>query len=279
MNLNETLKYFRRQEKRSGQLLLEAVCRDKKTNYDMLISANSLYLPAVNTKARIQWGTSLIRELFEFFEMPDTESDPEIPIFFVTLVDKSLVTSAQPQNIDAELFKRKLGARLRGSNYIGMIEPGYYYNAFDEESEKTPPLVSWHGHLLVWGISKEQLSRIIKKLNRKLEAVMPDFAAAHWKRVERGKFGQKICYLAKSPCKEYSIGKYTVWEKNGEPHYKHNKRDIRPGTRVKLFHLMQPMYLDQLTMAGGEVVEILKRIKFGGLQNYRRRHGWRERRQ
>jgi hypothetical protein len=64
---------------------------------------------------------------------------------------------------------------------------------------------------------------------------MPNLAAAHWKRVERGKFGQKICYLAKSPCKEYSIGKYTEGGKDGEPRYKHNKRDIRPGTRVKLF--------------------------------------------
>jgi hypothetical protein len=178
-----------------------------------------------------------------------------------------------------ELFKRKLGGRLRGLNYIGMIEPAYYYNAFDSAGQKTPSLVSWHGHFLVWGISRKRLSRLINKLNCNLEAVMPDFAAAHWKQVERGKFGQKICYLAKSPCKEYSVGKYTEVGKDGEPHYKHNSREIRPGTRVKLFHLMEPLYLDQLTMAGGEGVEVLKRIKFCGLQNYRRRHGWRGRRQ
>jgi hypothetical protein len=278
MNLKKTFKYFCRQEKQSGRLLLDAVCRDKKKNYDMLISANSLYLPAVNTKARIQWGTSLIRELFEFFKIPDTESDPEIPIFLVTLADKSLITTAEPQTIDAELFKRKLGGRMRGLNYIGMIEPAFYYNAFDVIGQQTPPLVSWHGHFLVWGTSRKRLSRIIKKLNCKLEAVMPDFAAAHWKRVERGKFGKKICYLAKSPSKEYSVGKYSEPGKDGEPHYKHNSREIRPGTRVRLFDLMQSMYLDHLTMAGGEAVKILKRLKFSGLQNYRGRHGWRERR-
>jgi hypothetical protein len=278
MNLKKALKYFRQQEEQSGQLLLDAVCRDKKKSHGMLISANSLYLPAVNTKARIEWGTSLIRNLFEFFTIPGTDSDPEIPVFFVTLADKSLITTAEPQKINVRLFERKLGGRLRGLNYVGMIEPAYYYNAFDEDSEKTPPLVSWHGHFLVWGTGRKRLSRIIKKLNTKLEAVMPDFAAAHWKRVERGKFGKKICYVAKSPCKEYSIGKYSEVGKNGEPHYKHNKRDIRPGTRVKLFHLMEPLYLDQLSMAGGEAVEILNRIKFGGLRNYRRRHGWRERR-
>jgi hypothetical protein len=278
MNLKKTLKYFRRQEEQSGKLLLDAVCRDKKKNHDMLIWANSLYLPAVNTKARIQWGTSLINELFEFFKIPETDSDPEIPIFFVTLADKSLITTAEPQTIDVDLFKRKLGGRWRGLNYIGMIEPAYYYNAFDEESEKTPPLVSWHGHFLVWGISRKRLSRKIKEVNSRFEAVMPDFAAGHWKRVERGRFGEKICYLAKSPRKEYSVGKYSEAGKDGEPRYKHNRRDIRPCTRVKLFRLMEPLYLDHLTMAGGEAVEILRRIKFDGLKNYRNKYGWRERR-
>jgi hypothetical protein len=278
MNIDETLAYFRRQERKAGDLLFDAVWKNDPKSTDILRAENAFYLPAVNAKARIQWGTSLIRELFEFFEVPDTETDPEIPVFLVTLADKSLITTAEPQQIDIELFKRKLGGRLRGLNYIGMIEPAFYYNGFDMMGQQTPPLVSWHGHFLVWGISRKWLSRMIKKLNSKLEAVMPDFAAAHWKQVERGKFGKKICYLAKSPRKEYSVGKYTKTGKDGEPRYKHNKRDIRPGTRVKLFYLMESLYLDQMTMAGSEGVAILNKLKFSGLQNYRRRHGWRERR-
>ncbi len=280
MNLSETLKYFRRQEKQAGALLLEAVCRGNTKNnhmHQMLICANPLYLVAVNTRARINWGTLLIRELFGYFKIPDTDSDPEIPIFLVTLADKSLITSTQPQKIDIEQFKRKLAARMRGLNYVGMIEPAYYYNAFDATGQKTSPLVSWHGHFLVWGISRRRLSRTIKKLNVKLAAVMPEFAAAHWKQVESGKLGQKICYLAKSPRKEYSVGRYTKLKENGEPHYKHNSREIRPGTRVKLFHLLRHMYLDRLAMAGGDGVKILQRIKFGALRGYVR-HSWSKRR-
>ncbi len=211
MNLRQTLEYFREQERQAGKLLLNAVCRGNKKNnhmHQMVICANPLYLGAVSTKARIKWGKLLIPESFEFFKIPETDSDPKIPIFLVTLADKSLVTPAQQQRIDLELFKRKLRARMRGLNYIGMIEPAYYYNAFDATGRKTSPLVSWHGHFLVWGIRKERLSRIIKRLNLKLEAIMPDFAPAQWKQVERGKFGQKICYVAKSPSKEYSVGKY-----------------------------------------------------------------------
>jgi hypothetical protein len=39
---------------------------------------------------------------------------------------------------------------------------------------------------------------------------------------------------------------------------------------------MNSAYLDQSPTAGGERVEIPKRIKFGDLQNYRRQHGRRE---
>jgi hypothetical protein len=275
MDLSKTLRDFRRQEKQAGELLLDAVCMGNTKNnhmHQMLISANSLYLVAVNTRARMNWGTLLIRELFEFFKIPDSDSDPEIPIFLVTLADKSLITSTQAQKIDIEQFKRKLAARMRGLNYIGMIEPAYYYNAFDATGQKTSPLVSWHGHFLVWGISRRRLSRTIKKLNVKLAAVMPEFAAAHWKQVESGKFGQKICYLAKSPRKEYSVGRYTKLKENGEPHYKHNSREIRPGTRVKLFRLMRSTYLDQLAMAGGKGVDILNRVKFAALKGYRRQY-------
>jgi len=278
MNIDETLAYFRRKERKAGDLLFDAVWKNDRENIDLLRAEHAFYLPTVNAKARIKWGTLLIRELFAYFKVPENASDPEIPVFFVTLADKSLITTAEPQAIDIELFKRKLGGRLRGLNYIGMIEPAFYHNAFDIMSQQTPPLVSWHGHFLIWGIRRKRLSRIIRKLNSKLEAVMPDFAAAHWKQVERGKFGKKICYVAKSPCKEYSVGKYAEAGKEGEPRYKHNSREIRPGTRVKLFHLMEPLYFDQLTMAGGDGVEILNRMKFGGLQRYRRRHGWTERR-
>jgi len=84
--------------------------------------------------------------------------------------------------------------------------------------------------------------------------------------------------LAKSPCKEYSVGKYAEAGKDGEPHYKHNSREIRAGTRVKLFHLMEPLYLDQLTMAGGDGVTILQQVKSDGLRTYRNKYGSRERR-
>jgi hypothetical protein len=84
MNVSKTIKCFRDQEKQAGELLLDAVCRGNKKNnrmHRMLICGNPLYLSAVNTEARIKWGTLLIRGLFEFFNIPKTESEPQTPVF------------------------------------------------------------------------------------------------------------------------------------------------------------------------------------------------------
>jgi hypothetical protein len=123
MNIDETLAYYRRQERKAGELLFDAVWKNNPKNTNILRADNAFYLPAVNAKARIKWGTLLIRELFAYFKVPEKASDPETPVFFITLADKSLFTTNLPQEIDIKLFKRKFGGRLRGLNYIGMIEP------------------------------------------------------------------------------------------------------------------------------------------------------------
>ena len=140
-------------------------------------------------------------------------------------------------------------------------------------------VVSWHGHFLVWGIEQEVLAKHVKKLNSRFKAIMPNFAAAHQKQIEYGQFGYKLWYIVKSPCKEYSIGKRSKpGEETGKSNFKHNKRDIRLGARVKMFHLMKPLYLDQLAMAGGEGREPLYRIKTAALREYRERNGLEEQR-
>jgi hypothetical protein len=92
---------------------------------------------------------------------------------------------------------------------------------------------------------------------------MPGLCAVHQKLIELGQFGYKLWYILKSPCKEYSIGKRRkADERTGLARFKQNSRKLRPGNRVKLFYLMQNMYVDKLAMAGGEGRELLRRIKY-----------------
>jgi hypothetical protein len=64
-----------------------------------------------------------------------------------------------------------------------------------------------------------------------------------------------------------------VTKKTGAAKFKQNSRKIRPGNRLKLFNLMRDMYLDKMAMAGGEGRELLRRIKYEVLREYRIKNG------
>jgi hypothetical protein len=277
MNLSETLKLLRTKEKNSGSLLNFALSlRRYRDNMDIQIlrPSDAFYLPAVNSKARIKWGAVFIQETFKFFRVADDENGPFEPVFLVTIADISHLTTDQPQQLHLSRIKRKLGAGLQGLSYIGMIEPGYYNVIYDELGNKRKNVVSWHGHFLVWGITKKQLAKHLKAIKPRFTPIMPGLCAVHKKRIPRDQFGYKLWYLLKSPCKEYSIGQRRQRDaRTGAVKFKHNSRQIRPGNRVKLFYLMRDMYLDNLAMAGGQGSELLQRIKYEALREYRTKNG------
>jgi hypothetical protein len=131
---------------------------------------------------------------------------------------------------------------------------------------------------LVWGISRKDLKKHLAKAKPRFTPLMPGLCAVHQKAIELGQFGYKLWYIIKSPCKEYSIGKRSKTDRNGHPRYKQNSRELRPGHCVKLFYLMRDIYLDQLTMAGGEGCKLRQIIKYETLREYRRKNGWHDRR-
>jgi hypothetical protein len=282
MNLSETLKLLRIKEKNSGSLLNLALSLKRyRDNMDIQIlrPSDAFYLPAVNSKARIKWGTVFIQETSKFFRVADDENGLVELVFLVTIADKSHLTTDQPQQLHLSRIKRKLGAGLKGLSYIGMIEPGYYNVIYDELGNNRKNVVSWHGHFLVWGVTEQQLAKHLKAIKPNFTPIMPSLCAVHKKIIPRDQFGYKLRYIFKSPCKEYSIGQRRERDKRtGAVRFKQNSRKIRLGHRVKLFHLMRDMYLDQLAMGGGAGGELLRRIKYEALREYRTKNGRADRR-
>jgi hypothetical protein len=282
MNLSETLELLRTKEKQSGSLLESALSLKryrKWSNLPVLHGSDAFYLPAVNYKARIKWGREFIRKLYHFFNLADDDDGPIKPIFLVTLAEKSALTTDQARPINLSRIKRKLTAGMVGLSYIGMIEPGYYNIIFDQAGEKQNNVVSWHGHFLVWGISHKQLDRHLRKIKPRFTPIMRGLCAVHKKEIPPDQFGYKLWYIAKSPRKEYSIGRrLNCDERTGNARFKQNSRNMRPGHRVRLFDLMREMYLDQLAMAGGEGRKLLSQIKYEALSDYRCKNGWHDRR-
>jgi hypothetical protein len=161
MTLHEILRLLRIKERESGYLLENALSLKRfreKSNIQILRPSEVFYLLAVNSKARIKWGAVFIQEIFQFFGITVDEDGPDEPMFLITIADKSHVTTDQPQQINLQRIKRKLGSGLKGLSYIGMIEPGYYNVIYNELGKKQKNLVSWHGHFLVWGITEERLA-------------------------------------------------------------------------------------------------------------------------
>jgi hypothetical protein len=219
-------------------------------------------------------GRVFIREIYKIFGVADDEYVPHESMFFVTLADKSHLTTDQPQ-INLQRIKRKLGSGLKGLSYIGMIEPGYYNSIYNDAGQIEKNVVSWHGHFLVWGVTKKQLVGHLKTIKFRFAPIMPGRCAVHQKIIEPDQFGYKLWYMLKSPCKEYSIGRRRKPDKkSGTPRFKQNSREIRPGIRVKLFHLMRDLYLDQLAMAGEDGEKLLQKIKYEALRAFRATNGW-----
>jgi len=282
MTLNDTLAILRTKERETGRLLENALSSNRyghNSNFEILRSADAYYLPAVNRKARIKWGTTFIREIFAFFGTGDYKDGPTDPIFLVTIADESHLTTAQPQPINLSKIKRKIGAGLIGLSYIGMIEPGYYNVIYDKFGGQRKNVISWHGHFLVWGVTEPQLARHLTKIKPRFTPLMPGLCAVHKKRIPPEQIGYKLWYILKAPRKEYSIGQRRKCdEETGAARFKQNSRKIRPGNRLKLFDLMREMYFDKMAMAGGEGSELLRRIKYEALREYRIKNGWDDRR-
>jgi hypothetical protein len=129
--------------------------------------------------------------------------------------------------------------------------------------------VSWHLHLIAWGESSKKLKNRIERLNREILLPIADgLAAAHQKRISKGKVASKIGYILKAPRKAYRLYKWEIVSPDGEiiPKFKQWKDDLRPGERLTLLRLMQDMHLDQLAVGGGEGTAMLRRVKRRALQ-------------
>jgi hypothetical protein len=126
-------------------------------------------------------------------------------------------------------------------------------------------MVSWHLHLIAWGEARKKLGQRIDRLNKRriLLPIADGLAAAHQKRISKGKVADKIAYVLKAPKKAYRLHKWDIVSPDGEsiPKFKQWKDDLRPGERLTLLRLMQDLYLHQLAVAGGEGAEILRRMK------------------
>jgi hypothetical protein len=267
---------LKRQELQTGFKLQSAIKEARtppaqRAPYKHLVTFDRRCLSAVSATGRIRWAQTLCREFSDFFALGPANPEPDQPMFLVTLCDRRCCTSHQEREIDVPGFIRLLRRGVRGLSYLGMLEPAYYVNVCPGTHASGKRTVSWHVHLICWGISPEGIKKRIERLNA-TAVYLPigdGLAAAHQKRVNRGQLADKFRYILKAPRKAYRLYRVERVTPDGEIvlRFKQRTSDLRPGERLTLLQLMQDMYLDKLAVAGGQGAHILRRAKRRALRD------------
>jgi hypothetical protein len=148
-----------------------------------------------------------------------------------------------------------------------MVEPALFVNKAMGSYHDKDLLVSWHVHAVCWGKTKAQIKKRMERLEKsgKYRPIAPGLLGAKGDLIPKTQPGGKLPladkfrYLMKSPRKAYRLGRRERPNKDGElkPYFKMNQGPLRHGECITLFRLMKHLYLDQLSFAGGEGVQIL----------------------
>ena len=236
----------------------------------------AIELAAVNWRARERFGRALCDRVSAQFNLAPPAWHSSMPTWFFTLVDQSCNTD---DDADVSLdvvhrFKRFLRRGLQGLHYVGMLEPALYVNVYRRGPNGKKSFISWHVHGICWGADSKEIRRRVKAMNSDKYAYRPvigELTGAHCRRIPRGHLPDKLRYMLKAPRKEYRVYKSRGSEAEGtEPRFRQRKQTLRPGNRIKLFHLLKRLHLDGLALAGGDGVRLLKETKQTALYEYTR---------
>jgi hypothetical protein len=154
-----------------------------------------------------------------------------------------------------------------------MIEPAYYVNLQRGVRYDGKRCMFWHLHALVWGVSRKELKKRLRKLviGGRYVAIADGLDPSHTRKIKQGRLPAHVAYLLKSPSKAYRVSVRDREDESGQPitdadgvvlqQFKQGKSDLRHGDRIVLFHAMKHFYLDKLAVAGREGAGILRAVK------------------
>jgi hypothetical protein len=232
-------------------------------------------LLAVNSFSRRIWGRAISNELSRFFCDGGDGTMHSGNVYFVTLIDITCARSPEDRltEADLEVIKNRLRYGLREFSYFGMIEPAYYVNLQAGVRYAGKRCMFWHLHALVWGVSHKELKKRLRKLVQAghYAAIADGLDATHTRKIKQGRLPTHSAYILKSPCKSYRVSARDREDDLGRPttnadgvvlqQFKQGKANLRHGHRIVLFHAMKHLYLDKLSVAGGDGAGLLRTAK------------------
>lgn len=229
--------------------------------------SSALYLPANNHAARIDYTRIATAHVIPF-----TESLPgSTPVFWVTLIAERF-TDPLDRAGDFDPFPLQQWARaiLPGCSFVGMVEAALYSNV-GLVLNGLQKVVSWHTHLLLWGVTAQRMTKLRDRINQRVSTMIPGIKAAHFRQLQPEEIDGQALYMLKAPVNEYRVYpmKETVADDDtGEittpttGRFRTKKYQLGPGDLVRMTNIMSGKTLDTLSFAAGQGRTVLKAINF-----------------
>ena len=201
------------------------------------------------------------------------------PISFVTLIDERFTLGLDTaHNINLVKLQAWARAELPGCSFVGMVEAALYTNVGLVKAGMKRA-VSWHIHMIVWGVSEARLVELIASLNARRRTLVPGVTAGHYRMLEPEEVQGQLIYMLKPPISDHRIyqRKRTLSDREtGELHvegtgrFKQRKGALKPGNLARMVKVMADRTLDRLAFAAGEGRAVLETINTEALAPYNR---------
>jgi len=235
---------------------------------------SALYLPANNYTARVDYARIATAQVIRF-----TNSLPEsTPVFWVTLIAKRFTDPLdRAGDFDPYELQRWARARLPRCSFVGMVEAAFYSNV-GLVLHGMQKAVSWHVHMLVWGVTEQRMTELRDGINRRVSTMVPGVKAAHFRELTPDEVEGQALYMLKAPVNEYRI--YAMKKTVADPdtgeittpttgRFWTKKYQLGPGDLVRMANIMTGKTLDTVAFAAGQGCPLLKAINFEALTAYR----------
>jgi hypothetical protein len=188
------------------------------------------------------------------------------PVFFdrltahelalVTIINKRWWSSDRNFQFNRDLANRQIRNFLQARNYLGIWEFGNVLNVRAPDGYWR--VISPHAHILVWGESCRDIEEALKKRNKddvRFKAPFDGPPAVEVDRIPSSNDLIRVCgYMTKTPWLAYS-----AWA--GFYRFKLSKvRNSHIG-HFRLYELLDKFAMSELMFAGGEGVDISKKLR------------------
>ncbi|WP_445220464.1 hypothetical protein ACKWRH_10600 [Bradyrhizobium sp. Pa8] len=269
MNLFKHTEIVAAEEIACGKLLSAFEASPKRNlvnsgDEELVLDSAGAGLSAVCHSARICWAHFLCDELERYFAYGSATRATNQKVFFFTLADIGCARSLDQLKVNLKPIAQKLRKGLRGYDFIGVIEPGLYSHV--DAAAKSPfgaSCISWHLHVLLWGVSRKGAKRLAAGLNRsqRYVALSPGQDGVFQRQVREGELSRALGYILKPPKSAYRLGRRSKSIDAAEPSFIQYRSHLRPGERMTVYLHMRHLSLAETWIAGGEGSALLGMAK------------------